>query len=154
MIVRWPGKIKPGTVSGLQWYFPDVMPTIADFAGAEARLPNDIDGISVKPVLTGKGRQKEHDCLYWEWPGYDWGKRIYPENSLMQAVRFGDWKMLRHKTDQPWELYDLSKDIGEEKNIAEAHPEIVIKLSDWIKKNRSEPVSQIEPKMPEGRYYR
>jgi len=154
MIVRWPGKIKAGTESDLQWYFPDIMPTIADFAGAAPFLPKDIDGISVMPALTGKGIQKERECLYWEWPDYDWGKRTYPENGLMQAVRCGNWKMLRHKTDQPWELYDLSHDIGEENNIADKHPEIIANLADWIKNNRSEPVPQIEPKMPEGRYYR
>jgi arylsulfatase A-like enzyme len=154
MIAYWPGKIEPGTVSDLQWYFPDVLPTMADFAKANTFLPNDIDGISVKPTLTNEGEQIKHDCLYWEWPVYNWGKRIYPENGLMQAVRCGDWKMLRHKKDQSWELYDLSDDIGEQNNIADQHPEIISKLSNWIKENRMDPVPQIEPPKPEGRIFR
>lgn len=154
MIVRWPGIIDPGTESELPWYFPDVMPTIASLAGAQAYLPKDIDGISVKPTLIGQGNQQKHECLYWEWPAYDWGKRIYPENGLMQAVRCDDWKMLRHKTDQPWELYDLSEDVGEEHDLADQNPEVVEKLSDWIRRNRTDMVPQTEPEKPEGRHFR
>jgi arylsulfatase A-like enzyme len=154
MVVRWPGVIDPGTESELPWYFPDVMPTIAALAGAKAFLPEDIDGISVKPTLFGQGNQQKHECLYWEWPAYDWGKRIYPENGLMQAVRCDDWKMLRHKTDQPWELYDLSEDVGEEHDLADQNPEVVEKLSDWIRRNRTDMVPQIEPEKPEGRHFR
>src|SRR6185312_4282896 len=48
-IVRWPGKIKPGAVSDLPAYFPDVMPTVAELAGATAHLPKQTDGISLVP---------------------------------------------------------------------------------------------------------
>ena len=55
MVVRWPGKIKPGSVSDLPWYFPDVMPTLAELAGVSKEVPADIDGISIVPTLLGEG---------------------------------------------------------------------------------------------------
>ena len=70
------------------------------------------------------------------------------------AYRMGKWKLLRHKTDEPWELYDLSQDIGEERNLAAQHPEQVARMVDWIAENRVAPVVQIEPEMPEGQRYR
>ena len=154
MVVRWPGRIAPGTVSDLPWYFPDVMPTLADLAGAEQHLPDGIDGLSVVPTLTGKGRQEMHDGLYWEWALYDWGKHAYVPNGLMQAVRSGRWKLVRHRQDEPWELYDLDADVGETKDLAQAHPDVVARLSDWVTLNRAKPRPQIEPVMPEGKRFR
>ena len=70
MIVRWPGKIKAGTVSPHVWYFTDVLPTLAALAGVEA--PKGIDGLSVTPTLLGDAsKQKQHDYLYWELPQYN-----------------------------------------------------------------------------------
>ena len=152
MVVRWPGHIEAGRVSDLPWYFPDVLPTLAELAGAET--PPDIDGISVVPTLLGQGTQPKHECLYWEWPSYDWRKREYTPDGLMQAVRSANWKMLRHKQSGPWQLYDLKNDIGEEHNIAEEHPEVIQRLADWIAANRVEMAPQVEPEKPEGKRYR
>ena len=52
MIARWPKKIEPGQVSDLLWYFPDVLPTVAEVSGAKP--PADIDGISIIPTLLGR----------------------------------------------------------------------------------------------------
>ena len=52
MIARWPEHIEPGRVSDLLWYFPDVLPTFAELAGAET--PHDIDGLSIVPELLGE----------------------------------------------------------------------------------------------------
>ncbi|MGZ0168637.1 MAG: arylsulfatase, partial [Planctomycetales bacterium] len=52
MSVRWPGKIKPGQVSDLLWYFPDVLPTVAELTGSKA--PKDVDGMSILPELIGE----------------------------------------------------------------------------------------------------
>jgi arylsulfatase A-like enzyme len=108
MIVRWPGKIAPGSKSDLLWYFPDVMPTLAEVAGAQT--PGDTDGISILPTLLGAqavGRRQDlHEYLYWEL-----GQKI--------AVRMGDWKAVRPSPKSGWELYDLKADISEADNLAE-----------------------------------
>ncbi|MCA9143309.1 MAG: sulfatase-like hydrolase/transferase [Planctomycetaceae bacterium] len=123
MIARWPGKILPGKVSDLLWYFPDVMPTVAELAGATT--PNDIDGMSIVPELLGEevaGRkQTQHDYLYWE---------IGPQT----AVRMGSWKAVRPKSNGPWELYDLAKDISESMNVADSQPDVLKQLVDYAAK--------------------
>ena len=115
MIVRWPGKIKPGSVSDQVWAFWDFLPTAAEIAGVEP--PRGIDGISMLPALLGK-EQGDHEYLYWE----------FYERGFDQAVRMGDWKGVRH-LDRKIELYNLSEDIGERRNIAADHLDIVNEIS-------------------------
>lgn len=129
MLVRWPDKIKAGSVSDHISAFWDVMPTLTELAGIEA--PTDIDGISCVPTLLHKGKQRSHPYLYWEF--HELGGR--------QAVRVGKWKAIRlnvrKNPDAPIELYDLSNDPGEEKDIAEKHPELVHKMEVIMKEART-----------------
>ncbi len=125
MIVRWPGKITPGTVSDQVWAFWDFLPTAAAIAGV--RPPPAIDGISMLPALLAKP-QKSHDDLYWE----------FHERGFKQAVRMGDWKAIRFGIEGPIELYDLKTDIGEQHNIAAAHPNVVARIEAILKTARTE----------------
>ena len=122
MIVRWPGRIKAGVVSDHLWYFPDVMPTLAELAGVEP--PDNIDGISIIPTLLGeraaRRKQSKHEFLYWEYRG-------------QTAVRMGNFKAIEPGQNKPFELYDLRKDIGEQNNIADKHPEILAKMKAYAK---------------------
>ena len=152
MVVRWPGKIAGGTTSALPCYFPDMLPTFADLSRAEA--PKKSDGMSILPTLLDTAEQPHDRHLYWEWPSYNWRKRAYEPKGLMQAVRHGDWKLVRHEHGKPWELYNLAEDIGEEHNLAKKHPDKVAALAAWIDENRVEPPPQLEPEKPEGRRYR
>jgi arylsulfatase A-like enzyme len=155
MIVRWPGSIKAGTVSEHVCYFADVMPTLAELAGALRHMPFDVDGISIVPTLMDQAeKQKRHKLLYWEWHLYNWSKRKNKPYGLMQAVRMGKWKAVRHKSNVPFELYDLSNDIGEENNLAAEYPDIIAKIEAYIQRDRVEPIAQIEPDKPEGKRFR
>ena len=112
----WPSVIKPGSASshvGTGW---DVLPTFCELAGIPA--PEGIDGVSFAPTLRGqKAKQAKRDHVYWE----------FHEQGGKQAVRKGKWKAVRlnvrKKPNGPIELYDLSKDIGETKNLASKHPD-------------------------------
>ena len=65
LIVRWPAKIEPGSVSDHVGAFWDLMPTACELAGIDP--PDDIDGVSFAPTLRGEhDRQQQHDYLYWE----------------------------------------------------------------------------------------
>ncbi|MBA7680571.1 hypothetical protein ES703_88892 [subsurface metagenome] len=130
-----------------------MMPTFVELAGSRKNVPGNIDGISIVPTLTGRGRQKKHEFMYWEWHRYNWGGRKNVSGGLMQAVRMGKWKAVRQGGDAPFELYDLSRDIGEQNNIAVEHPQIVAKIDKWVKQNRVEPRPQIEPKKPKGKRF-
>lgn len=125
-IVRWPGVVKPGTTSDLISAQYDLMATLAELTGESA---GNTDGISFLPELEGRKRdQKKHQYLYFE----------FGEKGGSVAVRMGKWKGIRVnlKKDRnaPWEIYDLSKDIGETNNVADVHPELVKKFSEIVKK--------------------
>jgi arylsulfatase A-like enzyme len=124
-IVRWPGHVKAGAVSDQVWAFWDFLPTAAELAGA--KLPSGLDGLSIVPTLLAKGEQKHHDYLYWE----------FHERGFQQAVRMGDWKGVRLKRGEPLELYDLKTDVGEMRNVAKEHPEVVAKIESYLKKART-----------------
>ncbi len=122
LIVRWPGRIKPATVSDHVGYFPDVMPTLAELAGVEDQLPKRLDGLSFARALLGKPRdQKQHAYLYWEAAGVK-------QEVVQRAVRWGDWKAVGKKGTEAWELYDLKTDVGEEKNVAAAHADVLRRI--------------------------
>lgn len=154
LIARWPGKIKAGATSNLPCYFADMMPTFVELARSRKYMPPNIDGISIVPTLTGREKeQKKHAFLYWEWGRYNWAKRRNEPGGPAQAVRMGKFKAVRPKSGAPFELYDLSKDIGEQNNIAAEHPHIVARIDKWIEQNRVEPRPQIEPEKPKGKRF-
>jgi arylsulfatase A-like enzyme len=128
MIVRWPGKVKAGSVSDYPWAFWDVLPTLADLAGARG-IPRNVDGVSIAPTLLGK-RQDPERPLYWE----SYGGR----DGFQQAVRMGRWKGVRHGLEEPLELYDLPADIGEAKDIASNHSEVVRSMETFLRGCRTE----------------
>jgi len=125
MLVRWPGKIKAGTITDHLSAFWDVMPTLAELTGAE--VPENIDGISFLPTLLDRKRQKQHDYLYWEF--HEQGGKI--------AVRTGNWKGVKLNVNKDpqakIELYDLSKDPGETTDVSSAYPDVVNRINDIIK---------------------
>ncbi len=120
LIVRWPGKVPAGAVSDMLAAFWDMLPTLAEAAGAET--PAGIDGISFLPQLRGERQPRQHDYLYWEFPGY----------GGQQALRMGDWKVVRQNLNRPrmkeagkFELYNLATDPGESQDVADEHPEVL-----------------------------
>ena len=123
-IVRWPGKIRAGSTSEHICAFWDVLPTCCELIGVDA--PGDIDGISMLPTLLAqRSKQKKHKYLYWELRG-------------RQGVRMGRWKAVRTNPNKKIQLYDLSKDIGEQNDVADANPEILTKMAELMKTGRTE----------------
>ena len=119
LIAYWPGRVKAGSVSDHICAHWDLMPTFCELANITT--PKHTDGISYAPALTGS-KQKKHDYLYWEFHSY----------GNAQAIRMGDWKAIRLKVknnpDAPIQLYNLKQDIGETKNIAAMHPNVVKRM--------------------------
>ncbi len=123
LVARWPGKIAARQVTDHIGAFWDFLPTLAELAHGKA--PQEIDGISMVPTLTGKGNQRDHAFLYWEFPAY----------GGQQAVRFGKWKAVRKrlfKTPGPMQLYDLSVDIGENHDVASQHNDLVDEIAEMM----------------------
>jgi arylsulfatase A-like enzyme len=121
MMARWPGKIAPGQVSDLLWYFPDFMPTVAELCGA--KTPADSDGISIVPELLGESaagrKQEQHQYLYWEIGG-------------QTAVRMGHWKAIQPR-GKAWELYDLESDVSETNDLSAEKKEVLATMISFAK---------------------
>jgi arylsulfatase A-like enzyme len=120
-IAWWPGVVKAGVTSEHVGYFGDFFATACDLTGA--RQPSGLDSISFAPTLTGKGRQREHEYLYWEF--YEQGSR--------QAVRFGNWKAIREPMlTGKTQLFNLLKDLREEKDVANEKPGVLKKAERYM----------------------
>lgn len=117
-VAYMPGRIRPGTTHAEPLYFPDVLPTLCEFAGAP--VPKGIDGLSFRPLLDGE-QQPAHEFLYWEFPGY----------GGQQAARAGEWKAVRQNLSKGairTELYNLAKDEAEKDDVAAKFPDVVARL--------------------------
>ena len=127
MIARWPGHVPAGKTSESPVYFADMMPTLAALGGGQA--PAKIDGIDFSPTLLGSNQPELSDrFLYWE----------YDKDGLQkQAARWRNWMAVKAPHTKPLELFDLSSDIGEEHNVAAAHPDIVAKFNNYIRTART-----------------
>lgn len=131
MIAWGPGYVPSGRVSDHPWAMWDIFPTLAAFAGAE--VP-PVDGLSMQGLLSDAGPVPAHRALYWE-------HRNNMEPKYSQAVRQGDWKLLRVWTPEGrvTELYDLSRDIGEYRDLSERYPDVAQRLEALIGEIRTEP---------------
>jgi arylsulfatase A-like enzyme len=132
MIARWPGRIRAGTTSdhvGANW---DMWATFAELTGGEP--PEGTDGISIVPMLLGRGSQRRHEALYWE----------FHSQGSSQAVRMGRWKGIRNNAakqpDAPIELYDLEQDPRETTNVAAANADVVRRIEAVMKSSHTRAV--------------
>ena len=112
------------------------MATATELAGAKP--PTGIDSISFVPTLNGNSEQQlQHEFLYWE----------FHEGGFRQAALYqGRWKGIRTDSpDAPVQLFDTETDIAEVTNVAANHPEIAMKISDYLQFARTE-IPAWEPK--------
>ena len=126
LIVRWPGQIPAGSTNDAPWAFWDILPTLAELAGAAA--PSGIDGRSEVALLRTDAPPPPHAPLYWE----------FHEGGFRQAIRDGDWKAVRLAPGKPVELYNLKTDLGEAHNIAANHPAEVNRLAKLLDSSRTD----------------
>ena len=131
---RWPaGKVYDAPVINL-----DVLPTLVTAAGGKVDASWRLDGVDLTPFVTGANSARPHQTLYWRY-GPQW------------AVRHGDLKLVVSKggSGEP-ELYDLSKDIGESRDLAAAQPAKVRELQALWDKWSAEQAEPSAPDVPAG----
>ena len=132
-IWRWSGTLPAGKEYAEAVSTLDFMPTFAAMAGTQP--PKNIDGLNVLPFLRGEKQGSPHGELFWKL------------NEQCAIVR-DSWKSVRFKgkPNSP-ELYDLSKDLAEQKNLAGDKPELVAELDKaWSAWNASMPPAFVPPK--------
>jgi len=125
----WPGQLPAGTTYGHPVSTLDFLPTACALAGA--KHVDSIEGVNLLPYLKGENKSAPHTTLAW---------RFGPQ----KAIRQGDWKLVDArdfdtKSQSGWQLFDLSKDIGEAHDLSAQFPEKkaeLIKLWDaWNSQN-------------------
>ncbi|MGN7205578.1 sulfatase family protein [Pedobacter sp. SAFR-022] len=110
MVMRYPGKVKPGTISDRLVMNLDIAPTLLD--AAKVPIPKDMQGTSMLPVLTNKA-DAGRNALYYHY--YENGEHSVSPHF---GVRTKNYKLIRfYKRVEGWELYDLEKDPKEMQNI-------------------------------------
>ena len=130
-VARWPGKVRAGAEIGTPYWFADILPTFAHLGGAHASLPSKLDGISFASLLLNlPHKPAPRPPMYWE----------FHEAGFSQAVLLdARWKAIRNKRlSAPVEIYDLAADLGEEKNVATAHPALVERARTAFEQERTE----------------
>ncbi len=129
MIVKWPGRIKAGSVCDVPVTSVDFYPTMLEMAGVAGDPGHNPDGTSLMPLLENSG-QFDREAIFWHYPHYH-------ITTPFGAVRKGDWKLIEYYEDGRLELYNLKDDIGEENDLAAAMPdkseELRKCLDDWRK---------------------
>lgn len=140
LIIFKAGQIEGGRTIGIQTANYDFYPTLCELTGTEVPKSQQMDGISIAPVLLGKTNVSYSRTFYWHYP-LDIPHFLGGRSA--GCIRDGKWKLIEFFETGKQELYDLDSDVGEQTDLAGAHPEIVNelqqKLSDW----RKEVVAQI-----------
>ena len=133
MMVKWPAKIRPGTVIDEPVAHIDVLPTFMSAANSVVPSSIEIDGQDMLPVATGTGKiERPNDALFWQ-SGY------------YQVVRAGDWKLqIDGKQNKEW-LFDLKSDPTEQVNLAESRADKLAELRAVLKAHHKNAIEPLYP---------
>ncbi len=138
-IVQWKDSLPENQIYENPVLSLDIFATAVALANAKTDPKKTYDGVNLMPYLTGKDKTRPHETLFW---------RV----DTRTTIRVGDWKLLRNPRrgqSDAWELYDLSNDISESKNLASTRPE---KLASMITTWQSLNAEMIDPVWtPRGR---
>jgi arylsulfatase A-like enzyme len=123
-MMRWPGKIKAGTMYPYPVISLDIYATIASAVGIELPKDRKYDGVNLVPYINGDITQHPHNALYWR-------------SDFNKAIRKDDWKLIVNEFDNTNQLYNLKTDSTEQNNLYYNKPEVVSgllkDLDDWEK---------------------
>ena len=130
-IVRWPGVTQPGSSCSVPTIHVDIFPTFLEIANA----PNPrqvLDGESLGPLFRDSNATLKRDAIFQHFPGYLGSGPGLWRTTPVSLIQVGDWKLMEYLEDGRLELYNLSDDIGETKNLATELPEKAKALHDRL----------------------
>ena len=124
----WPDTIPAGSISKEIGVTTDLLPTLATLTQSQVPTDRIIDGKDITDILLGKkAAQSPHQLHYYE----------------NEGIRRGDWKLVKKGSRS--ELYDLSKDLGEKKDLSGSHPELVKELDRALQKHATSIAANLRP---------
>ena len=153
MIVRWPGKVSPGTRCDIPVIGVDFYPTFIKIAGIRKPSGLILDGKNIVPLFTGKNKYKKRE-IFWHFPAYlQATKRYLPgliwRTTPVSVIRKGGWKLLEFFEDGHLEMYNLEEDIGETNNLVAQMPgkskNLHKKLLKWREKVNAPVPTELNP---------
>lgn len=146
-LVQWPGHVRPGSVSDEAVSGVDFLPTACALAGVPLPSDRSLDGTSFLPVLAGR-RLQRHQPLYWQFNR--------ARGDVKVAVRDGMWKLCARLDVPPpspsgnitaeeiedlktagladFQLYDLSTDPAESRDVSANHPQLMSRLQEQMRR--------------------
>jgi arylsulfatase A len=131
LIVRWPGRIAPGSLCTEPVITMDFVPTFLEVAGVPFAA-NEFDGESLIPLLSQRS-DLHREAIFWHFPHF----AFHRDNRMGSVIRYGDYKLTRYHTPAESALFNLRQDIGESKNLIEERPELAQflekKLDAWLR---------------------
>ncbi len=113
-VVRWPGRIKPGTTSDVPVVGTDIFATVLEITGIALLNDRTIDSVSMVPAFAGKPVERKIPLF--------WRTHVSPPGDRV-ALRVDQWKLVGDDTLTEFQLYDIEKDWREEHNLAAEMPE-------------------------------
>ncbi|MCR6638909.1 MAG: sulfatase-like hydrolase/transferase [Sporocytophaga sp.] len=105
LFIKWPQKIKAGTVYEAPVSTLDLFPTFASATATKLPADRSYDGVDLLPYITGVNKKNPHEILYWR-------------NGFVKTIRKGDYKLLVNDNDKTTFLYDLKNDPYEKKDLS------------------------------------
>jgi arylsulfatase A-like enzyme len=132
LLMRWPGHIKPKTITKVLTQNIDFAPTILDAAGA--KIPGWMQGLSLVPLITGKKSSLDRSYLYYHYYEFSTDHTVIPH----LGVRGERYKLIYFYTVNEWELYDLETDPMEQRNLIHSptYQKIFLQMKDELMKLR------------------
>lgn len=135
LIIKWPGVTKPDAVCHFPVINTDFYPTFLQMAHLPLMPEQHKDGVSMVPLLEGRSSINQ-PVLYWHYPHYS-----NQGGGPSSALREGDWKLVQFYEDNRVELYNLSTDIEERRDLAKAFPDktatLLKELNLWKKETHA-----------------
>jgi len=121
-VIRGPG-IKAGSICSVPIVGYDLLPTFCKLAGVKTKPPGGVEGGNFSHLLRGSSRPvvRQYEDICFHFPHYQ-------GQSPQSTIRRGDYKLIHFWQENRDELYNLSSDLGEQKDISGSKPEIAASL--------------------------
>jgi uncharacterized sulfatase len=141
LIVRWPSKIRSGSVCNAVVSSVDFYPTLIEIAKTEKPEGQIIDGKSMLPAFLGEQIDSNRP-VFWHYP-------VYHHDVPAGSVRKGDWKLIENLVTNNVVLYNLSIDISESTDLSKVFPEKTKELYSLLKEWQREVKAEFPKPNPE-----
>ncbi len=137
LIVKFPGKAKPGGTGSEPTISYDFYPTFVAAVGGSLPETQTIDGLSLLPLLTNPDAHLKRDALYWHYPHYH-------HDRPASAIREREWKLIEYLDGTgDVELYHLAEDPGERNNLAAEQKGKVASLKNKLRSWRADVIARM-----------